>query len=218
MKLLLIAIMVLTIAVTAQAQLWDVIVDGVLMKHNIGEPHHSGYWNMTREQHALFQEYEVEYIGEAQAGYHLAGHQWVGVLSLMSRYQNVFEADVPIDPSEVYPSPDITVPMMDSSNVVGTARLLVDSETMEVAAVINTASPQHPWSAQLAAWRADRDARAAALAGLNLTQAQIDAVQAYFAADVDTLFSGLSVGQRRFLNVQRALVKALVKREIKELR
>jgi hypothetical protein len=48
-----------------------------------------------------------------------------------------------------YPTPDVTVPMVDTNGtVVGTARIVVDRETLETIAVINTASPQRPWQEQ----------------------------------------------------------------------
>ncbi len=51
--------------------------------------------------------------------------------------------------SEPYPSPDTTVPMVDSNGVqVGTARLLVDADTLLPVAVINSASPQRAWTNQ----------------------------------------------------------------------
>ena len=83
--------------------------------------------------------------------------------------------------------------------------------------------------AEMAAYQAEQDAIAAAPAveaaamqaaidELGLTTNQIANIQAYFDADVDTLFSGMTANQRAFLKMQRALVKALAKREVKEVR
>jgi hypothetical protein len=50
---------------------------------------------------------------------------------------------------EPYPQPDTTVPMVDSNGVqVGTARILVDADTLLPVAVINSASPQREWPKQ----------------------------------------------------------------------
>ena len=104
MKRLLIAIMVLTMAATAQAQLWDVVLNDEVIKHNVGEPKHSGYWNMTPAQHAMFFEYMVEYIGEPQKGYHFTGTSWVGIVDMKSRWQRFYAIDVPVEPE--VPEPD----------------------------------------------------------------------------------------------------------------
>jgi hypothetical protein len=64
-----------------------------------------------------------------------------------------------------YPAPDITVPMLDADGAqIGTARIVVDSSTMQAVAVVNSASPQRPWSEQRAAYLARVQARTAALA------------------------------------------------------
>ena len=102
----LIAIMVLCMATVGRAEMWDVLVDGSVWSHNIGEPHHNGYGNMTAEQHATFSEYEIEYVGECPEGYHYAGKTWLGVVALRSRYQRVFavddpEAVIPVDPDQI---------------------------------------------------------------------------------------------------------------------
>jgi hypothetical protein len=52
---------------------------------------------------------------------------------------------------------------------------------------------------------------------LNLTAEQIDLIRQWAAADVDVLFSGLTAQQRRFLKIQHQLVRALAKRELKEI-
>jgi hypothetical protein len=66
-----------------------------------------------------------------------------------------------------FPQPDLVVPTLDiNGNQVGTARILVDAETLAVIAVIDTASPQRPWSEQRAAFseRQQRNANAASVA------------------------------------------------------
>ena len=107
MRKILIACMVLFMAATVgQAEMWDVLVDGSVWSHNVGEPHHNGYGNMTAVQHATFNEYEIEYVGECPEGSHYAGKTWLGVVALRSRYQRVFavddpEAPVPVDPDQI---------------------------------------------------------------------------------------------------------------------
>ena len=73
-------------------------------------------------------------------------------------------------------------------------------------------------AAEVAAAAAEAAAMQAAIDELGLTTNQIANIQAYFDADVDTLFSGMTANQRAFLKMQHALVKALAKREIKEVR
>lgn len=156
--------------------------------------------------------------GTAPVGQYILGWQYDHVSASKAVWIPTGYADIPIAVVSEYPEPDITVPLMSGTNAVGTARLLVDADTMEVGAVTNSASPQTAWTEQVAQWKAERDARATALSELNLTQAQIDAVHDYFAVDVDVLFSSLSVNQRKFLKVQRELVRALAKRELKAVR
>jgi hypothetical protein len=59
--------------------------------------------------------------------------------------------------------------------------------------------------------------RQAVLDELDMTPQQIYRIKAYFDADIDSLFNNLNVNQRRFLEVQRALVRMLAKRELREL-
>ena len=75
-----------------------------------------------------------------------------------------------------------------------------------------------PASLDYDAYIAERNVQAAAIAELGLTEQQIQAIHDYFNANVDTLFSALSVSQRRFLKVTMALVKALAKQAIKNVR
>jgi hypothetical protein len=71
--------------------------------------------------------------------------------------------------SQSYPSPDITVPMVDADgDSVGTARILVDPDTMEVRAVINSASPQRTWSDQKAQLASNATERAAVVSALKV--------------------------------------------------
>lgn len=54
--------------------------------------------------------------------------------------------------AEQYPAPDVTVPTVDAEgNKVGTARLLVNAVTLDTIVVLDSASPQRPWSEQKAA-------------------------------------------------------------------
>lgn len=61
------------------------------------------------------------------------------------------------------PDPETFVPILDADGEpVGTARLIVDSDTMELVAVINSESPQRTWAEQKADFMAARAAAAAA--------------------------------------------------------
>jgi cysteine synthase len=54
--------------------------------------------------------------------------------------------------AELYPLPDVVVPLVGTNGVqVGTARIVVDRETMQAVAVVDSASPQKPWAEQRAA-------------------------------------------------------------------
>jgi len=74
------------------------------------------------------------------------------------------------------------------------------------------------YDAKLAERKAELTAQSAALTELNLTAQQITAIKNYFDADIDQLFSTLTANQRNCLKVQRALVKALTKQAVKEVR
>lgn len=70
-----------------------------------------------------------------------------------------------------FPSPDVTVPVLDSDgNQTGTARLLVDASGA-IVAVTDSASPQRPVAVQMAEYKAKIDAKdaanAAGKAGVN---------------------------------------------------
>jgi hypothetical protein len=76
-------------------------------------------------------------------------------------------ATPPVVEANIYPQPDYVVPTLDAQgNQVGTARILVDAETLAIIAVIDTASPQRPWTEQRAAFaeRQQRNANAASTA------------------------------------------------------
>ena len=61
-------------------------------------------------------------------------------------------AIVPTLATTDFPSPDIVVPLVGTNGVqVGTARIVVDRETMQAVAVVDSASPQKPWAEQRAA-------------------------------------------------------------------
>ena len=71
----------------------------------------------------------------------------------VSRVTWEFEA-IPV--VEVYPSPDVTVPVLDADgNATGTARILADAD-LNIVAVVDSASPQRPWAEQLEQWQARR--------------------------------------------------------------
>ncbi len=71
---------------------------------------------------------------------------------------SIVESVVVVDPVKVNaaaalrgPAPEVFVPMLNSDGEpVGTARLIVDSDTLELVAVINSESPQRTWAEQKA--------------------------------------------------------------------
>jgi hypothetical protein len=79
-------------------------------------------------------------------------------------------------------------------------------------------SPEVPFEVRMARLTNEVSARAAIIAELDLTPAQVAAIQAYFTADIDTLFSNLTANQRQFLKVQRAIVRYMAKEKVKEVR
>jgi hypothetical protein len=68
--------------------------------------------------------------------------------------------------ARTYPSPDVTLPLMRGSNIVGTARPIVDADTMETINVIDTASPQKTLAEQLAQMASNRAERASIVTAL----------------------------------------------------
>jgi len=88
-------------------------------------------------------------------------------------------AIVPTLATTDFPSPDIVVPLMGTNGVqVGTARIVVDRETMQAVAVVDSASPQKPWAEQRAAAVAEMTARAAHRANLAAIKTDLDQVEA----------------------------------------
>lgn len=81
-----------------------------------------------------------------------------------------------------------------------------------------SASPEVDFATRQARLTAERTALAAIATELNLTTNQVQAVKDYFNANVDTLFPTMNANQRKFLKVQQALLKALVKERLKEVR
>lgn len=63
---------------------------------------------------------------------------------------------------------------------------------------------------------AQAEARAAALAELNLTPTQVNALKTWLAADTDVLFSNLNAQQRAYLRVQHEIVRYLIKDKLAE--
>jgi len=127
------------------------------------------------------------------------------------------QSPLPIVPSDEWSyQPNTVVPILDGTNLTGTARIIALPD-LSLVSITNSASPQKTQTEQLAAIDAEASRRAAIRNELNLTAGQIAAIQAYFDADVDTLFSSLSANQRQFLKVQRAAVRYLLKQELKEV-
>ena len=64
-----------------------------------------------------------------------------------------------------YPTPESVVPMVNANgDQIGTARILVDSETMEPICVVNSASPRRAWAIQKAEHSSKKTDRAAKVA------------------------------------------------------
>jgi hypothetical protein len=116
----------------------------------------------------------------------------------------------------------VAVPVPDSAGQWFVLEPVADGEPVVALTASNSPLSPTEWvsikAAAKARYDAERTARQSAISELGLTQAQIDSIKAYFDADVDTLFSGLTAGQRNFMKVQRALVKALTKQAVKEVR
>ena len=76
-----------------------------------------------------------------------------------------------------YPTPESVVPVIDEAtgNQTGTARLVVDKETYEIIAVIDTASPKRPWPEQLAQFKAKMAAKIDKGAGIRAAAASTKA-------------------------------------------
>lgn len=88
-------------------------------------------------------------------------------------------AIVPTLATTDFPSPDIVVPLLGTNGVqVGTARIVVDRETMQAVAVVDSASPQKPWAEQRAAAVKAMKARQDAKKGVNgQLQARIENIE-----------------------------------------
>ena len=112
--------------------------------------------------------------------------------------------------------PNTLVPIMDGTNLIGTARLVAGPD-LALVAVTNSASPERPKSVQLADIETEQSRAQAIRDELNLTPQQVDLIRQWVAADTDTLFSNLNANQRRFLKIQHQLVRMLAKRELKEI-
>lgn len=133
---------------------------------------------------------------------------------------NVCVYPPPIPPKPMQAKNGIAVPIPDQA---GSWYVLQPTTNGAVVALSVSGSPiGSDWQTRketaLAAYQAEADAQASAIAALNLTAGQIAAIQSYFATDVDVLFANLTANQRAFLKVQQALIRALAKREVKELR
>jgi hypothetical protein len=74
--------------------------------------------------------------------------------------------------AQAYPAPDVTLPLVRGTNVIGKARPVVDADTMETINLVDTASPQttmpKQW-AQAASNRAERASIVTALKALKET-------------------------------------------------
>jgi hypothetical protein len=107
-----------------------------------------------------------------------------------------------------YPRPDSLVPMIDTNGVsVGLARVLVDRETLEVIAVIDTASPKREWAQQRAAAVALLAARTAEKAAKASEAAAAKASRDKAAADAKA--AGTAAASANSVVALRAQVQAL---------
>lgn len=113
--------------------------------------------------------------------------------------------------AQEYPAPDITVPMVNTNgNPIGTCRIVVDAATLEPVAVINTASPQRPWSEQRAAIASNRTDRAAVVSTLkalktSMTNTIANATNALGEAQALSVATATwtNSNQRAYLNAAR---------------
>jgi len=109
------------------------------------------------------------------------------------------------------PTPSVTVPMVDSNLVaVGTARLLVDAETMETIIVTNSHSPERVWAEQ----RADA---LAARATQDTLRADCKALKTEISTNKDQTQAVVTTGETQAVkDLRKELIDAHV--EIEHLR
>jgi len=110
-------------------------------------------------------------------------------------------------------TPDTGYILTDAS----TNKWLISIADGEVIGVQISASPEISMEDRRARLQAERIRRQTIKDELNLTEQQIDLIRQWAAADVDTLFSGMTAQQRRFMKIQHQLVRMLAKRELKEI-
>lgn len=206
------------VATAASAGLWDRVEGGARVEQDKSRPATiPNIANPTVEMLNAAGWYEQRKDAAPPAGKEVVGWAWVGVDGGRSVYDPVYKDVPPVVPPE-YPEPNVTVPLMLGTNVIGTARLYVDAATMGMMATTNSNSPERPYAVQVLDLKREQAAKAAVIAELNLTPAQVTAIKSYFTANVDTLFPAMTVNQRNYMKVERALVRALAKREIAETR
>ena len=94
---------------------------------------------------------------------------------------------------------------------------MIAAPDLSLIAITNSASPQKSMAEQLAAYQVEQQRMESIRAELDLTAQQIDDIRAYMTADVDALFPTLTANQRKFFTVQRAVLRYLAKKELREI-
>ena len=144
--------------------MWDNIIDGKLLAHDQPRPRSIGNTSDPEDWHLnAAGYYEQQRESDPPEGQQVTGWTWAGLQDNRSVYEPIY-ADIPPPILPEYPEPDVTVPLVDTNGTtIGTARILVDAETLQPLAVVNSASPQKPWTEQnaqrkeiLAALKAER--------------------------------------------------------------
>jgi len=128
------------------------------------------------------------------------------------------EIPEPVPTPAVFPEGiEASMLVLSPSQTNGAGWAYLASDTGELIPVL---AHESPWPTQAefdARVEAEVARRKAIRDELNLTSEQIDLIRQWAAADVDTLFSGMTAQQRRFLKIQHGLVRALAKSALKEI-
>lgn len=176
--------------------MWDRIIDGVVVEQS-ARPRVPGITNPTLWQlnAAYWFEQSKPVPDPVPDGKYVSGWSWQGLQDGLSVYEAVL-SDIPVPE---YPRPNVTVPMLDGDGaVIGTVRLLADAD-LNVVAVTDSASPQKPWSEQLAAWQQKRAAAIAERRALRVaarrTVADVDALTPDEATDLAFIYDAWVAGQ-----------------------
>ena len=115
-------------------------------------------------------------------------------------------------PQAQYPSPDVTLPLMRGSNVVGKARPVVDADTLETINLIDSASPQNSWAEQQTQREANRTEYAAHTNRIALIAADLATVDAQVDGTnwTDVVLTNITTTAATWTNAtQRATIIAI---------